>query len=59
MLDEIKSAFTQTVKGIDWMDEETKKDTLLKVKDMVSFVGYPEWLLNKTVIEVYYEDVSM
>lgn len=57
MLNDIKNAFTARVLEIHWMDEETKKETLEKSKEMVSFIGFPEWLLDKHVLETYYGNV--
>lgn len=59
MLTDIKSAFVERVIEIPWMDEETKKETLEKSKEMVSFIGFPEWLMDTHTIEEYYENVRI
>lgn len=58
MLANIKEAFVQRVKTLTWMDDDTKSATLDKSEEMVSFIGFPEWLMNKTAIEYYYSGVS-
>lgn len=58
MLNNIKYAFVQRVNEITWMDKTTKKVTLEKNNEMMSFIGFPEWLLNKDDVETYYENVS-
>ncbi|XP_022902040.2 neprilysin [Onthophagus taurus] len=57
MLKNIKDAFVERVKKITWMDDETKDATLEKSSEMVSFIGFPEWLLNKTALEIYYDGI--
>lgn len=57
MLNYIKDAFIQRVKSLSWMDEVTKKATLEKNKEMMSFIGFPDWLFHKDSIETYYENV--
>jgi hypothetical protein len=40
------------------MDEDTKIATLEKAAAVKHFVGFPEWLLDRDELEVYYEGVS-
>jgi predicted metalloendopeptidase len=57
MLYDIKNAFVDHVNHIKWMDEETKQATLEKSKEMISFIGYPEWLFEKGALDVYYQGI--
>lgn len=57
MLDDIKDAFVERVNEINWMDKETKKATLEKSKEMISFIGFPEWILDNASLELYYANV--
>ncbi|KAI4463570.1 zinc metalloprotease family m13 neprilysin-related [Holotrichia oblita] len=59
MLINIKDAFVQRVKTLKWMDEKTKNATLEKSEEMVSFIGFPEWLLNKSALEYYYAGITI
>ncbi|KAK5643359.1 hypothetical protein RI129_007204 [Pyrocoelia pectoralis] len=59
MLSDIKSAFIERVKRLKWMDKETKQATLEKTKEMISFIGFPEWLMDKEIIEQYYTNITM
>ncbi|KAF5294546.1 hypothetical protein FQR65_LT10738 [Abscondita terminalis] len=59
MLHDIKDAFVHRVGELQWMDKETKRATLEKSKEMISFIGFPEWLLNKSAIENYYTNITM
>lgn len=58
MLEFIQQAFYQLVEELHWMDAVTKKETLEKAKRMVSLIGFPEWILNKTALEAHYYGVS-
>ncbi|KAJ9575360.1 hypothetical protein L9F63_025688, partial [Diploptera punctata] len=55
MLDDILWAFSSLVRSVTWMDEETKKATLEKAAAMKNYVGFPDWLLDKEKLEIYYE----
>lgn len=59
MLNDIKDAFVHRVGELNWMDKETKKATLEKTKEMISFIGFPEWLLDKMALEKYYANITM
>ncbi|RZB39536.1 neprilysin-like, partial [Asbolus verrucosus] len=57
MLYDIKNAFVEHVNSLNWMDKETKEATLEKSKEMISFIGYPEWLFQKGALDVYYKGI--
>lgn len=57
MLVDIKDAFAMRVNEISWMDAATKKATLEKSNDMISFIGYPDWLMQEGALETYYSNV--
>lgn len=54
----VQEGFFQLVKELNWMDSQTKRDTVEKAKRMVSLIGFPEWILNKTALDLYYHEVS-
>lgn len=57
MINEIKKAFVQHIESINWMDSETKKVTMEKSKEMITFIGYPDWLVEEGKLDDYYKDV--
>ncbi|XP_074037562.1 endothelin-converting enzyme homolog isoform X2 [Leptinotarsa decemlineata] len=57
MVNELKNAFVEHVNGINWMDRATKQVTLEKSKEMLTFIGYPEWLFENGQLDKYYADV--
>ncbi|XP_065344268.1 endothelin-converting enzyme homolog [Cloeon dipterum] len=43
MVHDIHDAFAQLIKGLDWMDEQTKNYALEKLDAIKPNVGYPKW----------------
>lgn len=58
MLKNIQNSFNNLLSQIDWMDAKTKAMTLEKSNAMQSLIGFPEYLLNKTALELEFYDVS-
>ncbi|XP_037917529.1 endothelin-converting enzyme homolog isoform X2 [Hermetia illucens] len=58
MLSNIRRAFNNLVEGINWMDEETKLQTLDKSWSMKSLIGFPEWIMNKTTLDSFYKGIE-
>ncbi|KAG5890093.1 hypothetical protein JTB14_003656 [Gonioctena quinquepunctata] len=57
MVSELKNAFVNHVNSINWMDSATKRVTLEKSKEMLTFIGYPDWLFQKGELDKVYADV--
>ena len=58
MIDHWKLAFKSQIDEVTWMDSDTKVTAKEKVDAMKQFVGYPSWMLNKTMLENYYSGVG-
>lgn len=58
MLKDIREAFNNLVKRTSWMDKPTKYQTLEKSNEMKSFIGFPDWVLNKTTLDAYYSNIT-
>ncbi|KAH0999502.1 hypothetical protein HUJ04_005277, partial [Dendroctonus ponderosae] len=54
MISDIKVAFIDHVRSIKWMDADTKKITLEKSEEMLSFIGYPDWLFQEGALDRKY-----
>jgi putative endopeptidase len=52
MVDNIKIAFADKVKTLDWMAPETKKEALKKVENIVVGIGYPDHWIDYSSQEV-------
>lgn len=57
MVADIRSEFEEILKNVDWMDEETKNNALLKAKAMKTHIAYPDELMNDRKLEEFYEGV--
>ncbi|XP_057672734.1 endothelin-converting enzyme 1 isoform X2 [Diorhabda carinulata] len=55
----LKQAFVNSVNQINWMDKQTKMVTLEKSTEMMSFIGYPDWLFQNGELDKYYNDVDV
>lgn len=58
MINNIRMAFDNLVREINWMDAGTKCSTLLKSKAMKSFVGFPEWILKPGELDKHHAELK-
>ena len=58
MVKDLKESFRELVIISDWLDEETKRKSLLKLDAIIENVGYPDWLLDNQELDKYYNLVS-
>jgi predicted metalloendopeptidase len=58
MIDNIRQSFNTLVLHTTWMDWETRESTLKKSEKMKSLIGFPEWIMNRTELELHYKGVS-
>nr|NP_733186.2 neprilysin 5, isoform D [Drosophila melanogaster]AAN14386.2 neprilysin 5, isoform D [Drosophila melanogaster] len=59
MLSDIRRSFDRLVKSTSWMDAATKRKTIQKSAEMKSFIGFPPWLRNASVLNAYYEGAEV
>ncbi|XP_016944437.4 endothelin-converting enzyme homolog [Drosophila suzukii] len=59
MLSDIRRSFDRLVKSTSWMDAATKRKTIQKSAEMKSFIGFPSWLRNATVLNEYYDGAEV
>lgn len=59
IIDSIKREFRETLRKLDWLDEETRRRAISKLKKMTPFVAYPDELLNDTALYKLYENISI
>uniref|UniRef100_A0AC34FJG1 Uncharacterized protein n=1 Tax=Panagrolaimus sp. ES5 TaxID=591445 RepID=A0AC34FJG1_9BILA len=55
MIAEVKKGLLDLIKASTWMDELTKQNATQKATLMEASVAYPDWILNKTVQQIYYK----
>ncbi|XP_030030062.2 endothelin-converting enzyme 2 [Manduca sexta] len=59
MIDELKNALAHLVGQVNWMDDNTKLATYLKIIQMKTLIGFPEWLFEKGELEKYYDGIEV
>jgi putative endopeptidase len=52
MIDDIKAAFRQRIKKLDWMGDETKQKALAKLGKIIVNVGYPDRWRDMSGIDI-------
>lgn len=57
MILQLKTAFSSLVEESNWMDVETKINALEKATAMKAFIGYPDWISNRTTLDLAYKGV--
>ena len=58
MIANLQTAFSSLVEESDWMDAETKILAMEKATAMKQFLAYPDWVRNKTALEMAYSGVT-
>ncbi|XP_076080957.1 endothelin-converting enzyme homolog isoform X2 [Mytilus galloprovincialis] len=59
ILDRVLKAFYDNMPEVDWMDKETREKAQAKLKYITPMIGYPDWILNVTELDKYYENVTI
>ena len=53
----IKDEFIQILKEVDWFDKKTADYAISKARAIKAYIGYPDELLNDTLVEEFYKDL--
>lgn len=59
MINKIHKEVELLLKNVNWMDDQTREAALNKLKAIAIRVGYPDEIMNNTVIEKYYEKLEI
>lgn len=59
MVQFIVREFLTILDGIDWMDEQTRQRARAKAQSIRPYIGYPDELLNDTLVEEHYAKVAL
>ena len=59
MILNLKMAFSSLVEESNWMDDETKINALEKAAAMTEYIGYPDWITNRTTLDLAYQGVNI
>ncbi|CAG9540806.1 unnamed protein product [Cercopithifilaria johnstoni] len=55
MVNLLKDAFKEMLKEYDWLHESTRQKALQKINEMLSLIGYPEFIRNTKNLDGYYK----
>jgi predicted metalloendopeptidase len=58
-VENLRISFKELVTEADWMEGVTKTEAMAKADAIRSFMAFPEWISNKTAIELYYENLEL
>ncbi|CEF62987.1 Phosphate-regulating neutral endopeptidase [Strongyloides ratti] len=57
LIKNVKESLEYIMLQSSWMDDITKSNALKKAIFMKTFTAYPDWVLNKTLQNIYYENL--
>uniref|UniRef100_A0A915PHV0 Uncharacterized protein n=1 Tax=Setaria digitata TaxID=48799 RepID=A0A915PHV0_9BILA len=55
MVNHLKDAFEEMLEEYDWMKKSTREIALKKTTEMLSLIGYPEFIRNTSDLDNYYK----
>ncbi|KAH9519945.1 Endothelin-converting enzyme 1 [Bulinus truncatus] len=58
-LDDIEHEFISNMNQLTWLDDETKRNLKEKAQAMTNQVGYPDWILDPSILDAEYEDLEI
>ncbi|KAI1693996.1 peptidase family m13 domain-containing protein [Ditylenchus destructor] len=58
MIEDLRESFRIMLNKNDWMMEETKVYALEKANEMLSLIGFPDFIYNDTQLDEYYGNVN-
>lgn len=59
MIEQVLKRFKEIVQQKDWMDEETRMNSVIKAEKITVNTGYPEWLMDDEELQHEYDFVSV
>lgn len=59
MVNGIRKEFELILNEVNWMDDETRKSALNKLRGMSTHIGYPDEIMDNSKIEKYYENLEI
>lgn len=59
MFNSIKAEFEQILSKVSWMDETTRAAALVKARNIVTHIGYPDELMDDKKLIEYYKKVTV
>ncbi|XP_037295132.1 endothelin-converting enzyme homolog isoform X3 [Manduca sexta] len=57
MIDNIRNAFKENLKNLQWMDKETRKAAETKADAITDMIGFPDYILHKDELDKQYAEL--
>uniref|UniRef100_A0A0N5B6E2 Neprilysin n=1 Tax=Strongyloides papillosus TaxID=174720 RepID=A0A0N5B6E2_STREA len=58
LIENVKESLEYIMLQSSWMDKLTKSNAIKKAIYMQTFTAYPDWIMNKTLQNIYYKDLQ-
>ncbi|RUS83741.1 hypothetical protein EGW08_008492, partial [Elysia chlorotica] len=59
MIENVRTAFTDNLPNLDWMDDATRAAALDKANAVTDMIGYPDYILDNQKLDNKYEDLKI
>ena len=59
MIEYLRKAFGQILDDLDWMDDKTKLKARKKLEHIDEFIGYPDEILDRNVVEDHHNGIDI
>uniref|UniRef100_A0A915CYY6 Endothelin-converting enzyme 1 n=1 Tax=Ditylenchus dipsaci TaxID=166011 RepID=A0A915CYY6_9BILA len=59
MIEDLQEAFKHMLIKNEWMEDQTKRYAQEKAKDMLSLIGFPDFIYNDTALDEYYDNFTL
>ena len=59
MIHSVKDAFKNNLPKLEWMDAETRKAAVEKANAVINMIGFPQYILNSTALDIKYKGVRI
>lgn len=59
MINNVRAAFLDNFRNLDWMDEETRAAAMIKADAISDMIGYPEFVKDPAELDRRYENLTV
>jgi endothelin-converting enzyme len=59
MINQVRNAFKENFKNLDWMDTETRRLAIEKADAISDMIGFPDYILDPKELDKKYEDLDI
>lgn len=59
MIKDLQNSFKDVINETSWMDDKSKAFAVEKINNMITLLGFPDFVSNKTLLDKFYENVRI